>query len=156
MGIEIASYVCAKIAASASDKYFGIILGNYRIGLKMDSREVILLSVISKVLSDQGKDAGSVLDNSIFLYGSNMSNSNQHNQFPLPTLVLGGGAGTIRGQQHLVYPDRTPLANLLLTLLVRATTISAWNTRMSGWVGRRARKTASGAVTNRMIRGSHW
>jgi hypothetical protein len=53
-------------------------------------------------------------------YGSNMSNSNQHNQFPLPTIVLGGGAGAIKGQQHLVYPDRTPLANLLFTLLLRA------------------------------------
>ncbi len=63
---------------------------------------------------------GSVLDNSIFLYGSNMSNSNQHNQFPLPTLVFGGGAGAIKGNQHLVYPDRTPLANLLFTLLLRA------------------------------------
>ena len=65
-------------------------------------------------------DWGTILDNSIFLYGSNISNSNQHNQFPLPTLVLGGGAGTIKGQQHLVYPDRTPLANLLLTRLIRA------------------------------------
>jgi hypothetical protein len=65
-------------------------------------------------------DAGSILDSSIFLYGSNMSNSNQHNQFPLPTLVVGGGAGAIRGNQHLVYPDRTPLSNLLFTLLVRA------------------------------------
>ena len=65
-------------------------------------------------------DAGSVLDNSIFLYGSNMSNSNQHNQFPLPTLVLGRGGGAVKGEQHLVYPDRTPLANLLFTLLLRA------------------------------------
>ncbi len=65
-------------------------------------------------------DGGSMLDNSIFLYGSNMSNSNQHNQFPLPTLVFGGGAGAIKGGQHLVYPDRTPLANLLFTLLLRA------------------------------------
>jgi len=65
-------------------------------------------------------DAGSVLDSSIFLYGSNMSNSNAHNQYPLPTLVLGRGAGKIKGGQHLVYPDHTPLANLLLTLLERA------------------------------------
>jgi Protein of unknown function (DUF1552) len=64
-------------------------------------------------------DAGSMLDNSILLYGSNMSNSNSHNQFPLPTLVLGHGGG-IKGGQHLVYPDHTPLANLLLTLLIRA------------------------------------
>jgi hypothetical protein len=64
-------------------------------------------------------DGGSMLDNGIFLYGSNMSNSNSHNQFPLPTLVFGHGGG-IKGGQHLVYPDHTPLANLLLTLLIRA------------------------------------
>jgi hypothetical protein len=65
-------------------------------------------------------DGGSILDNSIFLYGGNMSNSNQHNQFPLPALVFGGGAGKIKGNQHLVYADHTPLANLLFTLLLRA------------------------------------
>lgn len=65
-------------------------------------------------------DGGSVLDNSVFLYGSNMSNSNVHNQFPLPTLVVGRGGGAIKGGQHLRYPDRTPLANLLFTLLLRA------------------------------------
>jgi hypothetical protein len=64
-------------------------------------------------------DGGSMLDNAILLYGSNMSNSNSHNQFPLPTLVFGHGGG-IKGGQHLVYPDHTPLANLLLTLLMRA------------------------------------
>jgi hypothetical protein len=61
-----------------------------------------------------------VLDNSIFMYGSNMSNSNAHNNFPLPTIVVGKGGGAIKGNQHLRYPDRTPLANLLLTLMVRA------------------------------------
>jgi hypothetical protein len=63
---------------------------------------------------------GSVLDNSILLYGSNMSNSNSHNQYPLPTLVFGRGAGKIKGNQHVVYPEHTPLANLLFTLLLRA------------------------------------
>jgi hypothetical protein len=63
---------------------------------------------------------GTMLDNSILLYGSNMSNSNAHDEFPLPTLVLGRAAGKIKGGQHLRYPDRTPLANLHLTLLDRA------------------------------------
>jgi hypothetical protein len=63
---------------------------------------------------------GSVLDNSILLYGSNMSNSNAHDEFPLPTIVVGGGAGKIKGGQHLKYEDKTPLANLHLTLLERA------------------------------------
>jgi hypothetical protein len=63
---------------------------------------------------------GSVLDHSILLYGSNMSNSNAHDEFPLPTIVVGGGAGKLKGGQHLKYEDKTPLANLLLTLLDRA------------------------------------
>ncbi|MDT8398234.1 MAG: DUF1552 domain-containing protein [Pseudomonadales bacterium] len=62
----------------------------------------------------------SILDNAIFLYGSNMSNSNNHDHFPLPSVVLGGGAGKIKGNQHLKYEDHTPVANLLLTLLQRA------------------------------------
>jgi hypothetical protein len=71
-------------------------------------------------LSKMPDGDGSMLDHSIFLYGSNMSNSNAHDEFPLPTLVVGGGCGKLKGNQHLKYPDRTPLANLLLTLLDRA------------------------------------
>jgi hypothetical protein len=63
---------------------------------------------------------GSMLDHSILLYGSNMSNSNAHNHFPLPALVVGGGCGKLKGGQHLKYPDQTQLSNLLLTLLDRA------------------------------------
>jgi hypothetical protein len=63
---------------------------------------------------------GSVLDHSILLYGSNMSNSNAHDEYPLPTIVVGGGAGKVKGNQHLRYPEKTPLANLLQTLLDRA------------------------------------
>ena len=63
---------------------------------------------------------GTMLDHSIILFGSNMSNSNAHNHFPLPTAVIGGGLGRIKGGQHIRVPDQTPLANLLLTLLNRA------------------------------------
>ena len=61
-----------------------------------------------------------MLDNTILLYGSNMSNSNQHDEFPLPLMLVGGGTGKVKGNQHLRYPDRTPLANLLTTVLNRA------------------------------------
>jgi hypothetical protein len=62
----------------------------------------------------------SILENSIFLYGGNMSNSNNHDHFPLPTAVLGGGAGKIKGNQHIAFDDPTPISNLLLTLMQRA------------------------------------
>jgi hypothetical protein len=60
---------------------------------------------------------GSLLDHVILLYGSGISNSDRHTHGPLPTLLLGGGAGTIKGGRHLVFPDDTPLTNLQLTLL---------------------------------------
>ena len=60
---------------------------------------------------------GSLLDHMILLYGGGISNSDRHTHGPLPTLLLGGGAGTIKGGRHLVYPEDTPLTNLQLTLL---------------------------------------
>lgn len=68
-------------------------------------------------LADLPDGENSILENSVFLYGGNMSNSNVHNNFPLPSVVLGNGAGRFKGNQHLVYEDHTPIANLLLTLL---------------------------------------
>jgi hypothetical protein len=70
-------------------------------------------------LADMPDGDGSMLDNSILLYGSNMSNSNAHDHFPLPAAIVGRGGGRIKGGQHLAYPDRTPIANLMLTLLDR-------------------------------------
>jgi hypothetical protein len=60
---------------------------------------------------------GSLLDHVILLYGGGISHSDRHTHGPLPTLVVGGGSGTIKGGRHLVYPEHTPLANLQLTLL---------------------------------------
>jgi len=79
-------------------------------------------SVFAKFLAKLQKTAdgdGTLLDHSIMLFGSNMSNSNAHNHDPLPTAVVAGWK-TIKGGHHLKYPDHTTLANLLLTLLDRA------------------------------------
>jgi Protein of unknown function (DUF1552) len=62
---------------------------------------------------------GTMLDNSLILFGSNMSDSNLHNHYPLPTAIVGGGVGKLKGNQHLKYPDKTPIANVHLTLLDR-------------------------------------
>jgi hypothetical protein len=61
---------------------------------------------------------GTLLDHSIFMYGSNMSNSDRHDNYPEPNIVVGGGAGKMKlGGQHIVLAERTPIANLHLTLL---------------------------------------
>jgi hypothetical protein len=60
---------------------------------------------------------GTLLDHTLLLYGSNMSNSNAHDHFPLPNVVVGGAAGAMKGGRHLRYPDHTPMANLLVSML---------------------------------------
>ena len=60
---------------------------------------------------------GNLLDHTTLLYGSCLSNSNIHNHNPLPTLLAGGGAGTLKGGRHLKYPENTPMSNLLLSVL---------------------------------------
>ncbi|MDR2214354.1 MAG: DUF1552 domain-containing protein [Nevskiaceae bacterium] len=73
-----------------------------------------------KRLSETPDGENMMLDNTLLLYGSNMSNSDRHNQFPLPTALIGGACGKHKGGQHLRYPDHTPLANVLLTMLHRS------------------------------------
>ena len=62
-------------------------------------------------------ETGSLLDQSMVVYGSSLSDSNAHTHDNLPTLVAGGGSMGIRGGRHLRYPDGTPMTNLFLTML---------------------------------------
>ena len=60
---------------------------------------------------------GSLLGHSLLLYGSSMSNANEHNRSPLPIALLGGGGHGLRGNRHIVAPPQTPMTNLLLGVL---------------------------------------
>jgi hypothetical protein len=79
-----------------------------------------MFAAFVRTLAELADGDGSILDRSLILFGSNMSDSHAHDHFPLPLAVIGGGCGTLRGGQHLRYPDHTPMSNLLLTLLHRA------------------------------------
>ena len=70
-------------------------------------------------LKDMPGGDGSVLDHSIILFGSNMVNSDAHNNDPLPQALIGRGGG-VKGNQHLHYKQDTPHANILVTMLDRA------------------------------------
>jgi hypothetical protein len=60
---------------------------------------------------------GSLLDHMTILYGSGISNSTQHSGDNLPLLLMGGGAGTLKGGRHLQFTDKPTMANLLVTLM---------------------------------------
>jgi hypothetical protein len=79
----------------------------------------MLAGFIDKLATAQEGD-GSVLDHSTVLYGSNMSDSNRHNNDPLPAVLIGRAGGRIKGGQHLRYPQDSRFSDLLVTLFDRA------------------------------------
>ena len=60
---------------------------------------------------------GNLLDHSMVLYGSSMSNGNQHDHDPLPIVLAGGASGQLSGGRHMTYAPHTPMSNLLLSML---------------------------------------
>jgi hypothetical protein len=60
---------------------------------------------------------GNLLDHSMVLYGSSMSNGNQHDHDPLPLILAGGASGQLNGGRHLKFAPHTPASNLLLSML---------------------------------------
>lgn len=74
---------------------------------------------LGKLAAFQDGD-GTLLDNSLFLYGSNLANSDTHSHWPLPNLLVGGGAGTVTGGRHIDFAERTPIANVHLSILQKA------------------------------------
>jgi len=85
--------------------------------IKIQNYHLSLFTKFLTKLQNTPDGDGSVLDHSVLLYGSNMSNSNAHNHFPLPNLLIGGGQGRMKGGRHLKYDDHTPMTNLLMTTL---------------------------------------
>jgi hypothetical protein len=76
----------------------------------------IFAAFLEKLRSTRDGD-GTLLDQVMLLYGSGLSNPDDHNHHDLPILLAGGGAGQLRGGRHIKYPLDTPLANLHMTLL---------------------------------------
>jgi hypothetical protein len=74
------------------------------------------IAVLLDRLASTPDGDGTLLDHSLVVYGSGMSNANQHDHHPLPMLVA-GGAGGVRGGRHIRVPENTPSSNLLLAVL---------------------------------------
>ena len=84
---------------------------------KINAFHVSLFAGFLEKLQSTPDGDGSLLDNSVYLYGSGMGNPNVHDHTNLPIIVAGGAAGGLKGGRHIRYAEPTPLANLHLTLL---------------------------------------
>ena len=78
---------------------------------------VTLLAYFLDKLQKTPDGDGSVLDHALVLYGSGMSDGNQHNHTDLPVVLAGGASGRLKGNRHIVNPQNTPMANLLVSML---------------------------------------
>ena len=83
-------------------------LNRYHIGL---------LAYLLDRLESSADAEGSLLDNSMILYGSGMSDGNEHNHDPLPVLLAGHAGGVLEGGRHIRNPENTSMSNLLLSML---------------------------------------
>jgi len=86
---------------------------------RVNTFHVSLFAEFLRKLDATPEGDGSLLDHSLYMYGSGMGNPNKHDHTNLPILIAGGGAAGIKGNRHLRFEKVTPLANAHLTLLDR-------------------------------------
>jgi hypothetical protein len=85
---------------------------------KINRYHVQCLGYFIDKLAQAQDGQGTLLDHSLVLYGTNMGNSNQHEHYDVPHLILGGAAGQLKGNRHLAYPRKAvPTGNVLLSVL---------------------------------------
>ena len=88
--------------------------------IKIDELHVAMFAYMLERMKNTQDGEGSLLDSSLVLFGSSLSESNLHTHDDLPIVLAGNAGGRIKGNRHLVYPKDTPLNNLLLNMFDQA------------------------------------
>jgi hypothetical protein len=88
--------------------------------LKIDRLHVETFAYLVNRLATTPDGDGTLLDHSMLLYGSSISDGNKHTHHDLPIVAVGGANGQMKGGRHIRYPQETPLNNLLLNMLGKA------------------------------------
>lgn len=83
----------------------------------IDTFHVQQLAYILEKMQATKEPGGTMLDNTILLYGGGISDGNRHNHDELPLLLAGKGGGKLKTGRHMVFPSQTPMNNLLLSML---------------------------------------
>ena len=84
--------------------------------VKVNTYHISLFGKFLEKLRSTPDGDGSLLDHSLILWGSGMSESNTHSRLDIPTMLVGGGAGLMKGNRHIQAAPQTPFSNLLLDL----------------------------------------
>jgi hypothetical protein len=128
---RIATFVYANEGSTKSYKFIGVPEGHHDLShhgkdadkqakiKKINIYHIEQFAYFLQKLRSIREGEGTVLDHSMIVYGSGISDGDRHNHDDLPILVAGKGGGTLKGGRHLVYPKNTPLNNLYLSMLER-------------------------------------
>jgi len=129
---RVVTFMMAREGSTRSYRTIGITEGHHPLthhaGDKEKIEKVALINAMHvrtfayllEKLKTTGDGEGSLLDHSMVVYGSSISDGNAHTHHDLPIVLAGGGAGRIQGGRHLRYPKETPMNNLLISLLGKA------------------------------------
>jgi hypothetical protein len=107
-GVRDSFHILSHHSNNQENKDRFAVLNNYHVGL--------FAALLEKLQALPDGD-GTLLDHSMLLYGSGMSDGNQHNHDPLPVLLAGKASGRLEGNRHLRNPAGTTMSNLLLAML---------------------------------------
>jgi len=128
---RVGTFMWANEGSNRSFREIGIPEGHHDLshhgGLKekqdklkvINKFQVTQLAYLLEKLQSIKEPTGTLLDNSMIVFGGGISDGNRHNHDDLPVLVAGRGGGAIQSGRHIVYPDGTPMANLYLSMLDR-------------------------------------
>jgi hypothetical protein len=125
---RVASFMLGRDGSNRAYREIGISDGHHSIShhqgdaerldklIKIDEFHVATFAYLLKRLKETPDGDGTLLDHSLILFGSSISESNIHTHDDLPIVLAGTGNGQVKGNRYLVYPKETPLNNLLLNM----------------------------------------
>ncbi|MBV9470869.1 MAG: DUF1552 domain-containing protein [Abitibacteriaceae bacterium] len=128
---RISTFMLANDGSNRSYRNIGIAEGHHELSHHQGNKEkqdkirqinrfhVTQLAYLLEKMKSIKEGDGTLLDNSMLVYGAGISDGDRHNHNDLPILLAGGGAGTLKPGRHVTYPDGTPMSNLFLAMLDR-------------------------------------
>ena len=129
---RVVSFMMAREGSNRSYRSIGISDGHHSVThhqndpekiaktMKIDQLHVEMLAYLLDRLKNTPDGDGSLLDHSMILFGSSISDGNAHTHHDLPLVLAGGGSGKVKGGRHIRYAPETPMNNLLLSMLDKA------------------------------------
>jgi Protein of unknown function (DUF1552) len=125
---RVASFMLGRDGSNRAYREIGISDGHHSIShhqgdaerleklIKIDELHVAMFGYLLKKLAETPDGDGTLLDHSLIVFGSSISESNIHTHDDLPIVLAGTANGQVKGNRHLVYPKETPLNNLFLNM----------------------------------------